>query len=169
MTTSTTLPSPWNTLQSDLAGFFTARRRGLLAPEHLLIDRSGTEFGRLAPDGSGGTRLTAGALEASIEHAAKTGYRIRSGDVTLLAATLEGRSANISRIECAEQTYSARVSLFRNTAVGYVEGVEVIRLTGGFAGHGYEAVFDINTGGALLVAMILLYHTSTLRRGVYRT
>jgi hypothetical protein len=159
----------WRDLQKNLAGSFTARSRGLLAPEFVLLDRDGEEFGWLKPDG-GGAELEIGGLRAKVERVPRgTGYRMLSGEEELLAARAERRSPHLAEIRCAGQGYEARLSLLRNATVASTpQGAEVARLKGSFAGRSYEATFDPEAEGSLPVAILLLHHASALRRRAYR-
>jgi len=165
--------SPWRNLQRTLAGSFTARSRGLLAPEFVLLDRDGEEFGWLKPDGPGDAELEIGGLRARIERGRKSGYRMHAGDAEVLTARIERRSPHLSKVECAGGVYEARLSLLRNATVartpdGAPSGAEAARLKGGFAGRSYEATFDPEIEGSLPVAILLLHHASALRRRAYR-
>ncbi len=162
--------APWNDLQRKLDGGFTARPLGLLAAEYSLVDLNGAEFGRLAQDRSGNAEFEAGSLKARIERQANAAYRMVSSGAEILTAVPRERSADRLRIECAGRVYEARISLLRNTAMACSEdGVEVVRLTGGFVRRGYEAAFDMEAAGAMSIAILLLYHTATARRWAYRT
>lgn len=162
----------WRDLQRRIAGRFSARARGLLAPEHILLDPDDQQFGSLRPEGSGAV-LEAGELSAIIERDGGAEYRMTSGGTTLLTAAPEARAHDVLKIRAGERVYRARFSPFRNTAVAYLnkaeEGREVSRLKGGFAGRRYEAFFDVETDGAFWIPVLLLHHAAALRRSAYRT
>lgn len=161
--------SPWQNLQKTLAGSFTARSRGLLAPEFVLLDRAGAEFGWLKPDGPGGAELEFGGLRARIERSPESGYRMHTKDTEVLTARIERRSPHLSKVECSGGVYEARLSLLRNATVACTpDGAEAARLKGSFAGRSYEATFDPEVEGSLPVAILLLHHAAAIRRRPYR-
>jgi hypothetical protein len=165
--TSTDL-TRWNDLQTALAGAFAARAHGIVSVEYILTDRNGREFGRLREAGRV-TKLDAGALQATVERNTERGYRMLSGAGAVILTAGPGDRADTLEIECANHPYVARFSLFRNTAVAEdVHGRRMASISGGFAGREYEAVFDTGVEGALAVAILLLHHATTLRRGAYR-
>ncbi|HET7478036.1 MAG TPA: hypothetical protein VFJ72_00830 [Rubrobacteraceae bacterium] len=173
MRSSTQAPEliPWNMLQDRLDGSFAARARGLLRASYTLTDRSGTPFAELRARG-GRVTLTAGSLEIEIEGDSRGGYRMLSGGTELARAASPGGSATVLRVECAGQAYEARLRLLSNVTVvhtldGSEEVSEVARLSGGLAGRRYKAVFDAEVQGALPVAILVLYHSVTLRRRIY--
>jgi hypothetical protein len=165
--TSTDL-TPWNDLQTALAGALEARARGIISVEYALADRNGRAFGRLR-EADGAAKLDAGALQATIERTAKHEYRMLSdGAEVLTAAPLRGAAEELG-IRCKGRRYEVRLNPFRNTAVATDEnGVQIARISGGFAGRKYEAVFDPGIEGALPVAVLLLHHATTIRREAYR-
>lgn len=158
---------PWNALQARLAGAFEAHAHGLLRVSYTLTNRNGNPFAGLRAR-DGGAALTAGDLEAGIHQTSRGGYRMLSQNTELVRATPLAESAATLRIECAGRVYEARLRLLRNVAVVRVrDGGEIVRLSGGLAGRRYEAVFDPEIEGALLVAVLVLHHASTLRRRIY--
>lgn len=163
--TSTDL-TPWQDLQTALAGTFEARARGIVSVEYVLTDGNGREFGRLR-EADGAAKLDAGALQAAVGRTAEHEYRMLSGGEILTAGP--GDQANVLEIECAGHLCEARFSLFRNTAVATDDsGRRMARISGGFAGRKYEAVFETGAEGALSIAILLLHHTTILRRRAYR-
>ena len=163
------LPSPWSRLLEALAGSFSARARGLLASEFVLLNHSGEEFGRLRIDYPTGAELEAENLRAAIERAPYGGHRMLSGDEeTLVAEPLE--TADILEVRCGGRRYESHLSLLRNTAVARSSGgEEAARVTGGLTNRAYKAVFDAEDEGSLPVAVFLLYYTAALRSRAYRT
>lgn len=166
-------PAPWRELARGLAGSFTARARGLLIVEFALARRDGEAFGALRTRGLANAqvaRLEAGGLLSVIEREAPHRYRMLTGGAETLAAEPAGRSADVLKITCGDRGYEARISFLRNVAVARSPaGTQAARLRGGLAGRHYEAAFDAQDAGALPVAILLLYHTATLRRRTYLT
>lgn len=165
--------TPWGELARGLAGSFTARARGLLVVEFALARRDGEAFGALRTRGLANAqvaRLEAGGLFAVIERDAPARYRMLTDGAETLAAGPAGRSADVLKITCGDRSYEARMSFLRNSAVARSPaGTQAARLRGGLAGRYYEAAFDAQDAGALPVAILLLYHTATLRRRAYLT
>ncbi|MDQ4106775.1 MAG: hypothetical protein M3157_06350 [Actinomycetota bacterium] len=163
------LPGPWKELQGRLAGSFTARSRGFLGDEFIFSNTDGEELGRLIMWGLRGAKLTAGALEAVVERAAGSRYAMLTGGEEVLRAHPFGASANGLEIECGDRAYTATVGLLRNVAAARNRaGDETVRLAGNITGRGYRADIDVEDGCALPVAVLLLYHTASLRRRAYR-
>lgn len=177
-----TAPQPavsyWEGLQKRLDGSFTARARGFLGNEFVLLDPDGREFGRLGmrgPSGaSSGAKLAAGDAEVEIERSRQRSglrYRMVSGDAEVLAAVTHRFAAGPLDISGAGETYKARVNLLRNTAVarpsGGQEDPAVVTLRGGFTGRGYEVLLGDVPGQGLLVAILLLYHLVALRKTAF--
>jgi len=170
------VPLSWERLGEALAGSFSARPRGLVAPEFALLDRAGARFGRLATRGAG-TRsgallaeLDAAPVAARIERGGRPdGYRMLTGATETLVAEPAGSSAAL-RIRCADRPYEAGFDPLRNTATARQEGGgETARLTGGIATRRYEAHFDAEDACALPIALLLLYHAAALRRQAFLT
>jgi hypothetical protein len=161
-------PSPWSRLLGTLAGSFSARARGFLASEFILLKGGGGEFGSLRIHDPMGAELEAENLRAVIERAPRGRHRMLSGDEeTLVAQPL--RTADILEVRCGARRYEAHLSLLRNTAVARSSGGgEVARVTGGLTNRAYEAVFDAEDEGSLPVAIFLLYYAVALRRRAYR-
>lgn len=165
--------APWGKLARSLAGSFTARARGLFVVEFALVRRDGEAFGALRTRGLASAevaRLEAGGLLSVIERDAPSRYRMLTGGAETLAAGPAGRSADALKITCGGRSYEARMSFLRNAAVARSPaGTQAARLRGGLVGRVYEAAFDAQDAGALPVAILLLYHTATLRRRAYLT
>lgn len=159
--------APWEELRNTLAGSFSARPQGLVAPEFVLFDRGGSEFGRLLVQGAEGAELAAGPLRVRIERAASSRYRMLAGDTETLIAEPEGSSLAL-KISCAGCPYEARFRPLRNSvAASTPGGAEAARVTGGFASRGYDALFDADDDRSLPVTVFLLYHAVALRRRVF--
>ena len=155
-------------LRQDLGGSFTARARGLFAPEFVLLDSGGEEFGRLRLGGVPGAEFRAGDLVAMFEASGKR-YRMVVDGREVLAAGPKERSTDELEISCEGRTYEAQISLFRNLAVASQAGGErVVRLSGGLTGRSYEALLADEDGCALPVAVFLLWRVVTDRRRAYR-
>lgn len=162
-------PSPWSKLLEALAGSFSARARGFLASEFILLNQGGEEFGRLRIHGPIGAELEAENLRAAIERAPHGRHRMLSGDEETLVAEPLG-AADILEITCGGRRYESHLSLLRNTAVARsCGGEEAARVTGGLTNRAYEAIFDAEDEGSLPVAIFLLYYTVALRRRAYLT
>jgi hypothetical protein len=161
-------PSPWSRLLEVLAGSFSARARGFLASEFILLNQGGGEFGSLRIQDPIGAELEAENLRAAIERAPHGRRRMLSGDEETLVAKPLG-TADILEVRCWGRRYEANLSLLRNTAVARsLGGEEAARVTGGLTNRAYEAVFDAEDEGSLPVAIFLLYYTVALRRRAYR-
>jgi hypothetical protein len=165
-------PAPWERLGESLAGSFSARPRGLVAPEFALFDRAGAQFGRLLVRGTGTlvAELDAGSLRARIERGAGPGrYRMLTGAAETLVAEPAGSSVALI-VRCGDRSYEAGFGLLRNTATARpAGGGETARLAGGIASRRYEVLFDAGDGCSLPVALFLLYHAVALRRRVFLT
>lgn len=162
------MPGPWKDLQGRLAGSFTARSRGFLGNE-FAFSNGGEELGRLKIMGLQGAEFTAGDLEAVVERTADSRYVMLAGGEEVLRARPSRASANDLEIWCGDRTYTAAVGLLRNAAVARDRaGGETVRLAGNITGRGYGADIDAEDGCALPVAVLLLYHTASLRRHAYR-
>jgi hypothetical protein len=159
-------PEPWRKLGETLAGHFTARARGLLASEFVLLDREGAEIGRLEIHGIAGAELKAGDVEARIERVVRSSYRMRAHDNEFLTSTGDATSPEITYLN---HPYKARLSLLRNTAeAGPAEHNATIRIKGGLTNRNYEASFELGDENSLPVALFLLYRLVALRREAYR-
>src|SRR3712207_1994215 len=116
---------------------FTARARGLLAKEFLLLDANGREFGRLRIHSASGAELRLGECVAKFERS-KRGYRMIADGEEVLVATPKGKSTGEIEVSCGGQSYKAQPNLLRNLAVAsYPHSSErAVRLSGGLLGRG---------------------------------
>lgn len=155
-------------LRQSLGGSFTARPRGLLASEFILLNSNGQEFGRLRLHGRPAAELESRDYPATLETSGGR-YRMVAEDGEILTAAPKKRSSGELEISCGRRTYGARVSLLRNLAVAsYPGGERVVRLSGGLAGRSYEALFAAGDECAFPIAIFLLWHVVTNRRRAYR-
>ena len=160
-------PDPWRKLGEALAGRFTARARGFLASEFILLNRENREIGRLQIHGPAGAALLARDVEARIERVGRSGYRMLSSGTELLTSKGDATSPGITYLN---HTYETSLSLLRNTAeAGPSEHTATIRIKGGLTNRNYEALFEPGDRGSLPVALFLLYRLVALRREAYRT
>jgi hypothetical protein len=158
----------WDRLRRELRGSFTARVRGLLAPEFDLLNPNGQKFGRLQLRGLSAAEFRSGDYSAAFETSGKR-YRMLADGEEVLVATPKGRSIDELEIFCDNQTYEARINLFRNLAIAsYPSGESAVRLSGGLTGRSYEALFATEDVCTLPVAVFLLWHVVTNRRRAYR-
>jgi len=159
----------WNRLRKDLAGYFAARARGLLAPGLVLARRDGEGFGWLRVHGPEGAEIEAGDVRATIEGAGRSRHRMLVGGAEILAAETAG-SANALEVRCGGRVYEVRLGLLRNSAVARSsDEVESARIAGGLTNRSYEASFDTGDEGSLPVAFFLLYRLVALRRRAFLT
>jgi len=155
--------APWRRLQEHLAGYFASRSQGLLAPELVLSNRDGEEFGRLRLDGA---EFEAGDVRATFERAARSRYRMLAGGAEVLAET--AGSTDVSEVRYGARVYEVRLELLRNAAVASSSGgAEAARVAGGLTNRSYEAFFDAGDEGALPLAVFLLYRIVALRRRAF--
>ena len=161
--------SAWRNLSLSLGGSFTARARGLLNPELVLLDPGGDPFGNLAPHGEGGATLIAGDAEAKIKRAGPSLYEMTPDGARL--PTLEAAGpATAPEIRSAHRTYGARIVLLRNRATAQTpENRTTAQVLGGFSNRRYRATFDPDDPSALPVALFLLYRLNALRSRAYQT
>lgn len=160
--------APWDSLRQDLAGSFTARARGLFATAFVLLGPNGEEFGRLRLRGSPEAEFRSGSYVVTTFEASKRRYRMIAGGRELLVAAPKGRAIDELEISCGGQTYEAHFSFFRNFAVAsYPGGEGAARLSGGFTGRSYEALFAGEDLCALPVAIFLLWRVAANRRRAY--
>lgn len=160
--------SLWDILRQDLEGSFTARARGLLATEFVLLGPDGREFGRLRLDGGSSAELWSENLVAAFEASGRRYRMIADGEEVLVAGP-KGRFIDDLEISCGSCTYEAHVSLLRNLALAsYPGGGRATHLSGGLMGRSYEALFAAEDRCVLLVAIFLLWHVATNRRRAYR-
>ena len=87
---------PWRKLGETLAGRFAASAQGLLASEFVLLDREGTEIGRLGLHGTVGAELRAGDVEARIERVGRSSYSMLSSGTEILTSTGDATSPSIT-------------------------------------------------------------------------
>ena len=161
--------APWKRLQEDLAGYFAARARGLLAPGLALARRDGEGFGRLRVHGPEGAKVEAGDVRATIVGAGPSRHRMLADGVEILVAETAG-SANALEVRCGGRFYEVRLGLLRNAAVARSsDDVESARIAGGLTNRSYEASFDTGDEGSLPVAFFLLYRLVALRRRAFLT
>jgi hypothetical protein len=161
--------APWKRLREDLAGYFAARARGLLAPGLALARRDGEGFGRLRVYGPEGAEIEAGDVRATIEGAGPSRHRMLAGCAEILVSETAG-SANALEVRCGGHVYVVRLGLLRNVAVARSsDGVKSARIAGGLTNRSYEASFDAGDEGSLPVAVFLLYRLVALRRRAFLT
>lgn len=161
--------SPHDLLRQAPGGPFTARARGLLAEEFLLLDHNGREFGRLRMRGASGAELRLGECVAKFE-SSERGYRMIADGEEVLVATPKGKSTGELEVSCGGQSYEAHPDLLRNLAIALYpqSGERLVRLSGGLLGRGYEALLATEDGCALPVAVFLLWYVAANRRRAYR-
>ena len=158
---------PWRKLGESLAGRFAARAQGLLASEFVLLDREGTEIGRLELHGTAGAELRAGDVEARIERVGRSSYKMFSLSAEILTSTGDATSPAITYLN---HPYETSLSLLRNKAeAGPVKHTTTIHIRGGLTNRNYETSFDPSDEGSLPVAFFLLYRLVSQRREAYRT
>ncbi len=91
------------------------------------------------------------------------------GGGEVLTANTRRRLTGELEICCEGQTYGARTSLLRNLAIAlYPGGERAVRLSGSLTGRSYDALFAADDGGALPVAIFLLWYLAANRRRAYR-
>jgi hypothetical protein len=160
-------PEPWRHLGETLAGHLTARARGILASEFVLLDREEAQIGQLEIHGPAGADLRAGDVEARIERAGRSGYRMLSSGEEILTSTGDPTSPGIT---LHNHPYETSLSLLRNTAEsGPADHTTTVRVNGGLTNRNYEASFEPGDENSLPVALFLLYHLISLRRKAYLT
>lgn len=155
-------------LRQDLAGSFTARARGLFAPEFVLLGPGGEEFGRLRLGRTGDAQFRAEGIAAAFEASGRR-YSMVADGREILAAHPKGHSSNELGISCGGRTYEAQISPFRNLVVAsQPSGEKTARLSGGLTGRSYEALFAAEDRCALPLAVFLLWRIVAGRRRAYR-
>jgi hypothetical protein len=160
-------PEPWRHLGEILEGRFTARARGLLASEFILLDREGAPIGRLEIHGPAGADLRAGNVEARIVRLGGSGYAMLSSGGEILTSTGDPTSTGITS---HNHPYETSLSLLRNKAeASPAQKATTIRIKGGLTNRTYEATFDPADENSLPVALFLLYRLVSLRRKAYVT
>jgi hypothetical protein len=159
-------PDPWRKLRAALDGRFTARARGLLASEFVLLDSEGARIGKLDIHGPAGADLTAGDVEAQIERVGRHRYAMLSSGEEILTSTGDPTSPEITS---HNHPYTS-LSLLRNKAeAGPNEHTTTIRITGDLINRNYEASFEPENENSLPIALLLLYLLISLRRKAYVT
>ncbi|QIN77353.1 hypothetical protein GBA65_01190 [Rubrobacter marinus] len=159
----------WDALARDLGGSFRARARGLLGSRFSLLDRGGKEWGELRMMGSYAAEVHAGGSVSEIERTGEFGarYRMRTGGAQTLIAGPE-RPGEPLRIFCGGKAYGAETNVLRNVSVArLLAGGDEVRLSGGLAGRSYGGTFPESDGGALAVAVFLLYRNVAIRRTAF--
>ena len=160
-------PESWRKLRQTLDGRFTARARGLLASEFVLLDREGAQIGKLEIHGPHGANLRAGDVEARIERVGRSGYAMLSSGEEILTSTGDPTSPGITS---QNHPYETSLSLLRNKAeASPAQKATTIRIKGGLTNRTYEATFDPADENSLSVALFLLYRLVSLRRKAYVT
>ena len=158
----------WEDLSRLLGGSFVARVRGVVAPELILLTEGDEPFGRLTAGEDGRTHLQAGDVMAWIEPRPGAAYGMTTGEGETLTAEPAGSPASLT-LRSGGRLYEASISLLRNRATATAsDGREAARLSGGLTNRRYRATFDARDPASLPVAVFLLNHTFTLRRGAYR-
>jgi hypothetical protein len=159
----------WEALAHDLEGSFTARVRGLVSPEIVLLSARGEPFGYLRAADAGETRLRAGDLSATFAPSADAGHTLKIDGGEILDAKPAG-SATALDLRSGNRTYRADISLLRNSATaGSSGGPDTARISGGLTNRRYRVTFDPGDAAALPIAVFLLDRLLTLRRGAFRT
>ena len=160
--------SPLDLLRQVPGGSFTARARGLLKPEFILLDPNGREFGRLQLRDASGAELRLGDRVVAFEMSGR-GYRMVVDGEEVLVAAPKGRSGSKLEVSCSGQSYEARIDLLRNLAVAsHREGGEnTVRLSGSLLSRDYEALLTTGDRCAFPVAVFLLWYVAANRRRAY--
>ena len=158
----------WEDLSRLLGGSFVARVRGVVAPELILLTGDDEPFGHLTAGEDGRTHLQAGDVMAWIEPRRGATYTMTTGEGETLTAEPAGSPTSLT-LRSGGRLYEASISLLRNRATATAsDGREAARLSGGLTNRRYRATFDPRDPASLPVAVFLLNHTVTLRRGAYR-
>src|SRR5919199_898759 len=166
--TSSAAPFGPDNLRQNLAGSFTARARGLFAPEFVLLGPGGEEFGRLCLGGIGDAQVRAEGFMAAFETSERR-YSMAADGREILTAHPKGHSTDELEIFCDGRTYEAQISPFRNLALALQpSGEKIARLSGGLTGRSYEARFAAEDRCALPMAVFLLWRIVATRRHAYR-
>ena len=160
-------PEPWRKLRETLDGRFTARARGLLASEFVLLDREDAQMGKLEIHGLHGADLRVGDVGAQIERVGRSGYAMLSSGEEILTSTGDPTSPGITS---HNHPYVASLSLLRNKAeAGPAKHTTTVRINGGLTNRNYEVTFEPGDENTLPVALFLLYHLVSQRRQAYVT
>jgi hypothetical protein len=160
--------SPHDLLRQVPGGSFTARARGLLKPEFILLDPNGREFGRLQLRGASGAELRLGDRVVAFETSGRSYRMVADGEEVLVAAP-KRRTGGKFEVSCGDQSYEAQADLLRNLAVAsYRENSEnAVRLSGGLLGRDYESLLTTGDECAFPVAVFLLWYVAANRRRAY--
>jgi hypothetical protein len=159
-------PAPWRHLGETLAGRLTARARGLLSSEFVLLNGEGARIGKLDLQGPAGADLTAGDVRARIERSQRSGYAMLFSGKEILTSTADPTSPEITS---HNHPYTASLSLLRNKAeAGPKDRTTTVRIRGGLTNRTYEASFDPGDENALPVVLFLLYRLISQRSRAYR-
>lgn len=158
----------WDGLARTLGGSFVARAQGVVVPELILFAPDGEPFGRLTAGEDNRTHLQAGDVMAWIEPRPGGTYGMTTGEGETLTAEPAG-SPTLLTLRSGGRRYEASISLLRNRATATASaGGEAARLSGGMTNRRYRATFDPQDPASLPIAVFLLNHIVTLRRGAYR-
>ena len=112
---------PYN-LRQNLAGSFTARARGLFAPEFVLLGPGEEEFGRLCSGGIGDAQVRAEGFVAAFETSGRR-YSMAADGREILTAHPKGHSTESSKSSVTVELTKPRSALSatsrspRNSAV----------------------------------------------------
>lgn len=129
---------------------------------------SGERAGEIVIQDSGAD-IVLGDLSATLERDARFRYRMLTGGKELVSAAPSGRGLERLSIHHADQTYEARISPLRNTAVAHADdGTETARVSGGLLGLKYQLDFDTEDPRGSLIAVLILYHLLVVRSRAYR-
>ena len=159
----------WQDLARDLGGSFSARARGLVSPELVLLTAEGEPFGDLTTGEDGSAHLRAGDLAARIESRPGGAYRMTTADEETLTAEPAGSATRLT-LRSAGRVYEARLSLLRNRATaGSSADDEAVRVSGGLTNRRYRSAFDLDDPTSLPVAIFLVDRLINLRTRAYRT
>ena len=159
-------PDPWRHLGETLAGHLTARARGLLASEFVVLNREGAKIGKLDILGPAGADLRAGDVEARIERLGRHGYTMLSSGEEILTSTGDPTSPGITS---RNHLYTTSLSLLRNEAeAGPKDRTTTVLIKGGLTNRNYEVSFDTEDENSLPIALFLLYRLISQRSKAYR-
>jgi hypothetical protein len=160
--------SPHDLLRQAPGGSFTARARGLLKLEFILLDPNGRKFGWLQLRGASNAELRLGDRVVTFETSGR-GYRMVVDGKEVLVAAPKGWSGGELQVSCGGQSYEARADLLRNLAVAsYREGGErALHLSGGLLGRDYEALLTPGDRCAFPITVFLLWYVAANRRRAY--
>ena len=159
-------PEPWRHLGEALAGHLTARARGLLASEFVLLNREGAQIGKLDIHGPAGAHLRAGDVEARIERLGRHGYTMLSSGEEIMSSTGDPTSPGVTS---RNHPYTTSLSLLRNKAeAGPADHTTTVLINGGLTNRNYEISFKPDDENSLPTALFLLYHLVSQRSKAYR-